>query len=133
MVLAHGVVARIYASFDRVIDVLKPGRDFSNVYVEVLNTRPKVAIAVGEKYFFRAGNYLALTLVIIDEERSTLVKAIATGGRRGLLDLFDLGSSRDYALESITSICEFLRAECEVLREVDYLEASKSELLKITQ
>jgi len=132
LVLAHGVVARIYASFDRVISLLRPEREFSNVYIEVLNTKPGVAIAIGEKYFIRAGNYLALALIFVEEERSTLVKAIATGGRRGPLDLFDLGSSRDYAVESITRMCEALRAECEVLREVDYLDASKSEVLRVT-
>ncbi|MEM4470446.1 MAG: hypothetical protein QXF73_06290, partial [Desulfurococcaceae archaeon] len=68
MVLAHGVVARIYASFDRVISLLRPEREFSNVYIEVLNTKPGVAIAIGEKYFIRAGNYLALALIFVEEE-----------------------------------------------------------------
>jgi hypothetical protein len=130
VVLAHGLLVRVNASFERVKDVFKPGREFSNVYFEVLKTRPRIAIAVGEKYFFRAGNYLTVTMILIEEERSTLVKAIATGGRRGLMDFFDLGSSRDYARESINNICALTRATCEVLREVEYLDASKSELLK---
>lgn len=110
--------------------MFKPGREFSIVYFKVLNTKPRIAIAVGEKYFFRAGNYLTVTMILIEEESSTLIKAIATSGRRGLMDFFDLGSSRDYARKSINDICELTRATCEVLREAEYLDSSKSELLK---
>lgn len=130
MTLAHGVVARINTRFDRVVDVLKPDKAFSNVYVEVLNTRPRIAIAIGEKYFFRAGNYAVITLILVEENDSTIIKAVAAGSKKGLLDFTDLGVSRDYARDSINAICEFLKTTCEIVREVEYLDAFKSELLK---
>jgi len=60
-VLAHGVLALFNASFDSVVEVLKRISIASNVFLEVLNCKPRVALAVGEKYFFRAKNYLSAT------------------------------------------------------------------------
>ncbi|MEM4489899.1 MAG: DUF6054 family protein [Desulfurococcaceae archaeon] len=131
MVLAHGVLVRVNASFDRVVGTLKPGREYSNVYIEVFDTKPRVAIAIGEKFFFRAGNYASITLILIEEDNSTIIRAIASGSRKGPLDFTDLGVSKDYVKDSINTICELARATCEIIREVEHLDASRSELLRI--
>ncbi|MEM0015273.1 MAG: DUF6054 family protein [Zestosphaera sp.] len=122
-------MARIRAPFDKVVSALRPNAAYSNVYVEVLKTNPRVAVAVGENFFFMAGNYLAITMLLIEEGATVLAKAVATGGRRGPLDLFDLGSSKDYTLESLEDLCRAVNAECQVLKEVEYLDATKSERL----
>lgn len=131
MAPAHGILVRVYAPFERVVDALRPERSYSNVYIEVFKTRPRVAVAVGSKRLSRTGNPLVLTMIIVEEERTTLVKAIATASDRGLFHLLETSSPRDYALESVNSVCEVLRAHCELLGEVDNLDASRSELLGV--
>ena len=130
MPLAHGVAIRVYAGFQSVTEAVKRCDICSNVYVEVVDSTPRVAVAVGEKYFFRVGNYLAVTVVAIDRGDHVVLKVIATGGRRGFLSFFDYGASRDYALEVIDTACRALKAKCEVVAEVNYLEQPKSSQLR---
>lgn len=133
MVLAHGLLVRFRESFDRVFEALNRVEEASNVYIEALETRPRTALAVGEKYFFRAKNYLTVTVMLIEDGESTAVKVIASGGREGLLDLFDMGSYRDYAHLVVDEISRNLGKRYEILSEVDYLEKSKSSLLYKTE
>jgi hypothetical protein len=84
MPLAHGVAVRVYAGFQSVTEAVKWCDICSNVYVEVVDSTPRVAVAVGEKYFFRVDNYLAVTVVAIDRGDHVVLKVIATGGRRGV-------------------------------------------------
>jgi hypothetical protein len=77
--LAHGVAVRVYAGFQSVVEAVKRCDICSNVYVEVVDSTPRVAVAVGEKYFFRVDNYLAVTAVAIDRDNHVVLKAIATG------------------------------------------------------
>jgi len=87
-------------------------------------------VAVGEKYFFRVDSYLAVMVMAIDRSEHVVLKAIATGGRKGLFLLFDYGASRDYVAEVVSSVCRTLKAKCEAVAEVSYLEQSKSSQLK---
>jgi hypothetical protein len=64
--LAHGVAVRVYTSFSAVVEAVKRCGICSNVYIEILGSSSRVAVAVGEKYFFRIDNYLALTVIAID-------------------------------------------------------------------
>jgi hypothetical protein len=126
MTLAHGIAVKVYANFSNVVDALKTCSACSNVYVEVLDSSPRVAVAVDEKYFFRVDNYLAVTIIAIDRGDHVVLKAVATGGRKGLVSFFDYGASRDYALEAVNTVCRALGARCEVVAEVSYLDQSKS-------
>jgi len=130
MPLAHGVAVRVYAGFQSVTEAVKWCDICSNVYVEVVDSTPRVAVAVGEKYFFRVDNYLAVTVVAIDRGDHVVLKVIATGGRRGLLSFFDYGASRDYAVEVVDTVCRALKAKCEVVAEVNHLEQPKSSQLR---
>lgn len=100
----------------------------SNVHVEVLKTSPRVAVTVGEKFFFRARNYLAITMLLIEEGDYDVGQGSSDWRRRGLLDLSS-SSSKDYTLESLEDLCRIVITECQVLKEVEYLEATKSERL----
>jgi hypothetical protein len=131
MTLAHGVAIRVYASFSSVVDALRSCEICSNVYVEVFDTSPRIAVAVGEKYFFRVDNYLAVNIIAVDRGDHVVLKAVATGGRKGLLSFLDYGASRDYALEAVNTICRALNARCEVVAEVSYLDQGKSHQLRI--
>ena len=62
------------------MDALRACNACSNVYVEVLDSSPKIAAAVGEKHFFRVDNYLAVTVIAIDRGDHVVLNAIATGG-----------------------------------------------------
>jgi len=57
--LVHGVAVRVYTSFSAVVEAVKRCDICSNVYVEVLDSSPRVAVAVGEKYF------LELTITLL--------------------------------------------------------------------
>lgn len=59
-----------------------------------------------------------------------VLKAVATGGRKGLLSFLDYGASRGYAVEVVNSVCRTLKAKCEAVAEVSYLEQPKSSQLK---
>jgi len=48
---AHGLRALLPVGFDAVVDVLRNDRYASGIYFAVLNTRPRVAVAVGERFY----------------------------------------------------------------------------------
>jgi len=87
-------------------------------------------VAIGEKYFFRVDSYLAVTVIAIDGGDYVVLKAVATGGRKGLLSFLDYRASRDYVAEVVNSVYRVLKAKCGAVAEVSYLEQSKSTQLK---
>ena len=116
--------------FDDVVKALQLVDIASKIYIEKLNTKPRIAIAVGEKYFFRAENALAATTIVIEVDKSeTIVKVIATGARSGIFDFFDLGSSRDYTYLVLDSIARRLGVGYELIAEVHRLDSSKASKL----
>jgi len=129
MVLAHGLVVKFREYFDKVVKALENIDIASNVYIEIFATSPRIALAIGEKYFFRAENYLATTTLLIENGDTTIVKIITAGGRRGLLDLFDWGSARDYAYIIADELSKALGKKYEVIMNIDYLDKSKSSLM----
>jgi hypothetical protein len=101
------------------------------IYYEQIGSKPRMAVAVGEKYFVRAGNSLAATALVIEDEGRgcTRVKVVATGARSGLLDFLDLGPSRDYTRRIVEKLAELTGADYTVVAEVDRLDSSKAEAL----
>lgn len=127
--LAHGIFARVEAPFDRVIKAVE-GSSFVNVYFEIFDTVPKMAIAVGQRFFFRAGNYLTATVVFVERGAETLLKIVTCGGKQDPLDFTDLGASRTYAEDLLKTICGSLQVKCDVIRHVNQMDISKSNLLR---
>ncbi len=124
--LAHGIKATLRVGFDRVVEVLKSIGTASSIYFEVLPTKPRVALFIGEKYFFRAGNYLLATTMVVERSDGVEIKIVAGGGKESLLDLFDLGASRDYARMILDEVCRALGVKPENVVEVHYLEVKDS-------
>jgi hypothetical protein len=56
-----------------------------------------VGILVFEKYYFRAGNRAALTVIIDNIQEETEVRSVATGSSQGLFFKFDWGAADDFA------------------------------------
>lgn len=129
MVLAHGLAVRFRERFDKVVEALNDVDDASNVYLEVLDTSPRVAVAIGEKFFFRASNYASVSVIVIEDGDSTIVKTVSSGSREKPFDLFDLGTSKDYTYLVVEDISTRLGKDFEVIAEIEYLDRSKSELL----
>jgi len=124
--LAHAVRCRLPAGFDSVVRAVLDTSGASSIYYEQLPVKPRVFVAVGEKYYIRAGNALIATTIVIERPGYTEVKVLAGGGKKGLLDLFDLGSSKDYAHEIIESISRRIGMNPIDIVEIDYMDAGKS-------
>ena len=127
--LAHGVLAVFRAPFDPVVRALLSLGYASNVYYEVLSTEPRVAVAVGEKLFIRAGNYLAATTVVVERGASTVVKVVVAGSRVSPLDMLDFGAAKSYARMVVEGVEARLGVKAEVVREVPYLDRSTAKML----
>ncbi|MFA5576457.1 MAG: DUF6054 family protein [Tissierellaceae bacterium] len=70
-----------------------------------LGDRKAVCILVYEKYYLRAENRAALTVIIDNSSGQTKVRSIAAGSSKGLLFGFDWGAGDDFAY-SIKSMLE---------------------------
>ena len=124
--LAHAVKCRFPIGFDGVVRAVLDIGSASNIYYEHLPVKPRVFVAIGEKYYIRAGNALIATTIVIERPGYTEVKVVTGGGKKGLLDLFDLGSSKDYAYEIIESISRRVGIKPVDLIDIDYMDAGKS-------
>jgi len=124
--LAHGIKVAFRVGFDRVVEVLKSIGEATSIYFEVLSTKPRVALFIGEKYFFRAKNYLVATTVVVERRDGVEVKIVAGGGRESFLDLFDLGASRDYSRMILDKLRDALGVAPDNVIEVHYLKAEDS-------
>ena len=124
--LAHAIKCRFPVGFDSIVRAVLDIGSASNIYYEQLPVKPRVFVTVGEKYYIRAGNALIATTIVIERSGYTEVKVLAGGGKKGLLDLFDLGSSKDYAHEIIESISRRIGIKPIDIMEIDYMDAGKS-------
>ena len=124
--LAHAVKCRFPVGFDSIVRAVLDIDSASSIYYEQLPVKPRVFVAVGEKYYIRAGNALIATTIVVEGSGYTEVKVLAGGGKKGLLDLFDLGSSKDYAHEIIESISRRIGMRPIDIVEIDYMDAGKS-------
>lgn len=127
-VLAHGIRAIYPVGFDAVVNAVRGYDAASNIYFATLNTSPRVAIAYGQKYFFRVGQYISCVTIVIERGSETEVRIIAHSGLRAL-SFGDYGASASYAREVLDNISNALNAGPRSVVEVDYMDASKSQLL----
>lgn len=128
MVLAHGLRFMVLIEFDKVVEVLERLDDASKVYITILGTKPRVAVAVGEKYFVRIGQYISAVVIAVERDSSTEVRVVAHSGLR-LGAVGDYGASRSYTEDIMVKLCEALNVKPSDVAHVDYLERSKSSLL----
>ncbi len=128
--LAHGAVAKFPVEFSRVVEALKKIDEASNVFWEVYNTTPRVALFFGEKYYIRASSSLALAILVMEASGYTLIKAFSTGGKSGLLDFTDLGASRSYINNVIEKLTRIIGIKPIEYREVHRLDVSKASRLR---
>ena len=128
--LAHGAIAKYPVSFDRVVEALTRIEEASNVFWEVYGTKPRTALFFGEKYYIRAGSSLAIAVFVLETSSYTVVKAFATGGKSGILDLTDWGASRAYVSDVIKKISELTNTQPIDYREVHRLDINKASELR---
>jgi len=57
----------------------------------------EIAVFIFEKYYFRAENRAALTIIIDNFNGVTSVTAVATGSSQGLIFNFDWGAADNFA------------------------------------
>ncbi len=61
-------------------------------------SRNGAELLVFEKYFFRAGNCVSLSVMVSSDNGSVIVDGVGAGAREGILD-FTWGAEEDFALE----------------------------------
>ncbi|GAB6945377.1 hypothetical protein [Vulcanisaeta sp. JCM 14467] len=127
-VLAHGIRAVFSASFDAVANAVRGYDEASNIYFTVLNTSPRVAVAYGQKYFFRVGQYISCVTLVIERGSETEVRIIAHSGLKAL-SFGDYGASAAYAREVLGYLSNALNVSPRDVVEVDYMDVTKSQLL----
>ncbi len=122
MVKSHMIISLTSAPFDQVIKVLWGLQEAVSVHAEIINSKPRVAIFIGEKYFFRTDSWASSVTIVKETARGTLVKIIATAGGEGILN-FGWGANRSYAHE----IFDYIMRSCgaEIVKEVDNYDISK--------
>lgn len=82
------------------------------VHVELIqiNETKEVAIAIFEKFYLRAGNYAALTVIsnnTDDPSGATTVKAISTGSSSSYFPKIDLGASKDFVKHVVEALEQY--------------------------
>ncbi len=127
--LVHGIVVKFPIGFDTIVNALKDVNIASNVFGEVLKTKPRVAVFIGEKYYFRAKSGLMATTIVIESSEGAIVKVIAGGGKESFIDFFDLGASKSYAHKILDELANRLRLKPIILAEVDHLDHKKAHKL----
>ncbi len=128
--LAYDIAVRLNAPFDKVVEALRTVEEASNIYWEIIDRGgARVAVFVGEKYFFRAKNSLALTTIVIEQPEYTILRLIATGSRESLFDFIDLRATKDYATETIEKITEKLGTKPILIAEAHHLKHKKARIL----
>ena len=93
-----------------------------------LNTSPRVAVAYGQKYFFRVGQYISCVTLVIERGSETEVRIIAHSGLKAL-SFGDYGASASYAREVLGYLSNALNVSPRDVVEVDYMDVTKSQLL----
>ena len=124
-----GIRAFFRAGFDSVVNAVSTYEKASNVYFEILPSRPRSAVFVGEDYFIRVGNSLVAATIVTEGDGGTWVRIIAGGGRESLLWGYDWGASGRYAKNILEWIEDSLGIPAERVEIVRKMEASKSRLL----
>jgi len=130
MVLAHGMLVRFKTSFAEVVRALEEVDEASNIFLEVLSSSPKIAVALGEKAFLRTGRHLTAFTTVVGKGSETLVRVIAAGSRASFLALVDYNASRDYVYIVLRELSKRLKTTYEVVSEVRFLKKDLSEELR---
>jgi L-rhamnose isomerase len=108
-----------------VVDVLRSDKHASGIYFAVLNTRPRVAVAVGEEFYPMSLNRISAFVVIIEGEGATELRVIT----HTYPALSDLGVSKSYTWEVLNAVVERLGVRPVNVVDVDYMDSSKSSQL----
>jgi hypothetical protein len=128
-VLAHGVRAMFPISFESVVDAVRGYDSASNIYFTVLGTSPRVAVALGQKFYFRIGHYLCCMTLVNESGSETEVRIIAHSGLQ-LSALTDYNASANYALDVLDHLSKSLGVNPRDVVEVDYMDVTKSQKLE---
>ena len=125
LVPAHGLRALLPVGFDAVVDVLRNDKHVSGIYFAVLNTRPRVAVAVGEEFYLMSFRRISAFIEVIEGEDATELRVIT----HTYPALSDLGASRSYAWEILSAVIGRLGVRPVNVVDVDYMDSSKSSQL----
>ncbi len=127
--LAHGIAVKFPVGFDSIVQAIANIDIASNVFGEIYSTKPRIAVFVGEKYYFRAKSGLVATTIVVESSQGTIVKVITSGGRESFIDFFDLGASKSYAHKIIDELSKKLGVQPTIIAEVNRLDYLKAKSL----
>jgi len=129
--LRAGAVARFAASFDRVVDTIRTIEEYSNIYCKVFDSKPRLAVFVGEKYWFRAGNAAVATVIVEEALGGTIVRVVTGGSKQSIFDFIDWGATKKYAEDLIKKIASRLDTPPQSTRTVEGMDCYKTGYLDL--
>lgn len=94
-------------------------------------SRAGVELLIFEKHFYRAGNFLTLTLMVSSENAQVIVDSVASGAREGFFDI-TWGAEEDFAEEANNVLAPmgfvvFDRSDEEEAQTPDFFAAEPTE------
>lgn len=81
------------------IKLIKEKQNAELVHEELIDLGQEkfIGILIYEKYYFRASNRAALTVIVDNTKGKTDVRSIATGSSQGMIFNFDWGAADNFA------------------------------------
>lgn len=105
-------------SFDEVVETIARMSEASNIHAEIIETKPRVAVFIGEKYFLRTNSTASATVIVVEGKGGQhLVRIITTGAGGGLLNI-GYGANKTYAREIAKALEKHLGFK--IAQEIDY-------------
>jgi hypothetical protein len=100
-------------------------RHASSIYFTVLNTRLRVAIAIGQRFYPIISRLIPAFIVVIEKGDTTEVRIVA----HTYPSLYDMGVARRYAWEILNTITQGLHVKPVEVMDVDYMNSPESSSL----
>lgn len=91
-------------------------------YFSVLNTRPRVALAIGQRLYPMSFNRIPAFTVVIERGDAAEVGIVA----HTYPSLYDVGTARRYAWDILNTVAQRLQVKPVEVVDVDYMDSSKS-------
>ena len=90
-------------------------------YFSVLNTRPRAALAIGQRFYPMSFNRIPAFTVVIERGDAAEIRIVA----HTYPSLYDVGTARRYAWDILNTVAQRLQVKPVEVVDVDYMDSSE--------